>query len=598
LTSRRSARSRARPAGIARRLRLVLLAVLILGFPFGTRPARAFTIASGFSDSCHERLGLAAVAVLFDGLPLDNVVIPSDGLWRDVAAELESAVLDSAGLAAATALTDPQKFVLYSVVVGIRAPDTGGHSVANLDALRRAQTDPSPDSQHLHCLRAPAEDGFGGDVAVLAGSEALIRAAVADAALAARGGRANTTAPLYLDFYGQLDVEVDAPSYLIGRAMHTLQDCYAHTLRSGDARTAFTVLNYVEAVEGRLDEARDGMAHSDTLDDCRRPELAPLVDRAAAVSSALATAAVALAASGDGTLLDKGFGACPAGETDTASCEWMLYAPACQPDAQPPNVAACCTQANGYCGTPFLSVAREKLTQPYLGEVLSCAVAPQATRPGSWSWTALALFFSAACLWLPLRRRGRSRRKRAGVVIAVALAIGLGGAPARADEALTYQPRAFFAEAEGHVSLLSDAPERSYLNATLGYGLRGGYRFGRWGLLGQVERNYWLPTELSHDLVGGALNIGVGAEWLAFDGRVRLSATAGPSILWFDATFDHKGTTGLFADLRPAGLRWRPTRRLCVAFDPLSLAIVAPVLGSPGIVQLEYRTLLGVELLP
>ena len=47
-----------------------------------------------------------------------------------------------------------------------------------------------------------------------------------------------------------------------------------------------------------------------------------------------------------------------------------------------------------------------------------------------------------------------------------------------------------------------------------------------------------------------------------------------------------------------AGLRWRPSRFVAVAFDPLSLAIVAPVLGSPGIVQLEYRTVLGAEILP
>ena len=65
-----------------------------------------------------------------------------------------------------------------------------------------------------------------------------------------------------------------------------------------------------------------------------------------------------------------------------------------------------------------------------------------------------------------------------------------------------------------------------------------------------------------------------------------------------DAPTEGRRLERTLADLRPAGLRWRPTRRLCVAFDPLSLAIVAPVLGSPGIVQLEYRTLLGVELLP
>lgn len=183
--------------------------------------------------------------------------------------------------------------------------------------------------------------------------------------------------------------------------------------------------------------------------------------------------------------------------------------------------------------------------------------------------------------------------------MAVAFAAGISPGPAVAGgETPTYRPEAAFVGVEGHVSLLSDAPERSYINATMGYGIRGGYRLERWGLVAQVERNYWLPTELSHTLVAGALNIGVGAEWFAFNGRIRLSTVAGPSILWFDATFNSKGTTGLFVDLRPSGLRWRPGRRVAIAFDPLSLAVVAPVLGSPGIVQLEYRTLLGLELLP
>lgn len=77
--------------------------------------------------------------------------------------------------------------------------------------------------------------------------------------------------------------------------MHTLQDCYAHTLRSADGRTVYTVLNYIEAVGGTLNEARDGMAHSDALDRCQNAELAPLVARATAVSPALAVAVVALA---------------------------------------------------------------------------------------------------------------------------------------------------------------------------------------------------------------------------------------------------------------------------------------------------------------
>ena len=52
---------------------------------------------------------------------------------------------------------------------------------------------------------------------------------------------------------------------------------------------------------------------------------------------------------------------------------------------------------------------------------------------------------------------------------------------------------------------------------------------------------------------------------------------------------------GLFLDLRPAALRWTLSRHLVLVLDPLTVALVAPVLGSPGIHQLEYRTLLGLE---
>ena len=82
---------------------LALLAALALA----PRTAAAFTIASGFSQSCHERLGLAAMAQLLDELDFDNVTLPSSDLWRKVAAEIAPAVLQSAGTAAAAqALTD------------------------------------------------------------------------------------------------------------------------------------------------------------------------------------------------------------------------------------------------------------------------------------------------------------------------------------------------------------------------------------------------------------------------------------------------------------------------------------------------------------
>jgi hypothetical protein len=542
----------------------------------GAHPAAAFTIASGFTESCHERLGLAGMALLLRSQQPTNVVVPAGELWRRVAAEIAPAVLSAEEAAAVGPLTDAQTFVLYSVVVGIRSPDTGGHSVSNLNDLRRAQIDADPSSQHLHCLRASTEDGLAADLAVVQDTERIIRKALADA-VAAAGQARNTTVPFYLDFYGPLQVEVDQPSYLIGRAMHTLQDCYAHNLRSADGRTIYTVLNYIDAVAGKLNEARDGMAHSDTMDDCRRSELAPLVQRATGVSAALARAAVALSTSGDATLLDQGFAACAAGQTDPTACEWIHYQPGCDPK-DPAATGACCTADNAYCGSPYLAVAREKLTRPYVEEVLSCAAGGRVRSVPAF------LLLMGPLLWLLGRRR-----RRAGA--ALVLAAGLLPAMARAEPS-----QRWFATLEGHVSLLSDAPERSFLDITTGYALRAGRRFGDWAALLQVERNYWLPTELSHDLEPGALNLGLGGEWLTLQGHLRLSATAGPSILWFDTALDDKGTVGVFMDLRPAGFRWRVGDHFTLAFDPLSLALVAPVLGDPGIVQVEYRTLLGIEL--
>jgi hypothetical protein len=216
------------------------------------------------------------------------------------------------------------------------------------------------------------------------------------------------------------------------------------------------------------------------------------------------------------------------------------------------------------------------VTKPYLETVLGCSVA-RGTRAG-------ALALGMAGLVAALAWRARRRRALAAVLLLVVCA---GARPAAAGE--------IFAAAEGHVSLLSDVPERSIINATLGYALRGGYRWGAWGALLHVERNHWLPTELSRAIQPGALNLGLGAEYLAAGGRVRVSLAVGPSFLWFDTAFDEKGTVGLFVDARPAGLRWRLTEHLRLAFDPLSVALVAPVLHQPGIRQLEYRTLLDLE---
>jgi hypothetical protein len=514
--------------------------------------ARAYTLASGFTDSCHERLTLGAIGVLVEQLPSDAVTLPASDLWKDVAGQLAPQVLEEAGRQKAAVLTPQQQFLLFSAVVGVRAPDTGGHSVSNLSALRREQVD--PEAQHVHCLRGPTDDGEAGDGATLAGAERIIRGEAMQAAAAAGrvGAARNISARFALDFYGEIDVDVDEAAYRAGRAMHTLQDAHAHTLRSADGAVVYTVLNYIDAVSGHL-HATDGMAHSDTLDDCHREDLRPLVGRAAAASSALARAVVALG-KGDASLLDAGFAPC-SGEEEPASCGWLVH-------------QAGCTSDNGYCGSPYRPIAEEKLTKPYLETIFGC----QAAR-GTPGWPALLLVLA---VWL----------RRRALQVALVAALVVAAAPAHAT---------IVAAAEGHFSLFSDLPERSVINATVGYALRGGYRRGQWGVLLEIERNHWLPTELSRELQPGALNVGVGGEWLSVGGLVRSSAVIGPSILLFDTGLDDKGHVGLFVDLRPAGLHWMLSRQVGLVLDPLSLALVAPVLGSPGIHQVEYRTLLGLE---
>ena len=167
---------------------------------------------------------------------------------------------------------------------------------------------------------------------------------------------------------------------------------------------------------------------------------------------------------------------------------------------------------------------------------------------------------------------------------------------APAEELPAPAPRpALFAAVELHGSLLSDVPNRSLAAATAGYGLRGGLRGSRWGAFLQVEQNAWRGVEAAQGFDPGVLNVALGGELQFAEGRCRTALALGTSTLLFRTALDAPGATGLFVDVRPVGLRWSLPRGFVLQFDPLTAAIVAPVLGGIPLVQLEYRTLLSVE---
>jgi hypothetical protein len=343
-----------RGCGLA--LALGLLATLVAG------DVRAFEIRTGFSRGCHEQIATRAFLRSMDQLSrFPDSAVP-DEEWEGVA----DAYLGDVG-----ELDRATRFFLFSVVMGARAPDTEGHSITNAQTLRAAQADPG--GQYLHCLRAATDDFDAGNASALAGCRAEILASftrVADEATLSGGDRAAEVDEIYvtLDIYGVFEVEVWGPAYHLGRALHTLQDSFAHSLRTADLRGVVHVMNFEAPLAGRHNEERDGMAHSEATDRCGPDGEGENRDRYAA----------AVDASSDLLLVFEPFlrvpeqGVPPArAALDVVLARWLtLTDPASLGDY------TACTLGNDYCASPWLELARRSPTTP----VLSCAVGPAPRR--------------------------------------------------------------------------------------------------------------------------------------------------------------------------------------------------------------------------
>ena len=155
--------------------------------------------------------------------------------------------------------------------------------------------------------------------------------------------------------------------------------------------------------------------------------------------------------------------------------------------------------------------------------------------------------------------------------------------------------RNYFMQAEGFFTILGDAPERSFLGGTLGYSVKGGLRFSQWGFFLHIENNRLFTKELERNIEKGTLNIGLGAEYNYLNNRVYSSMTMGASTLLFDTMLHEAGRTGIFWLIKPIGFRYEIGDLFCILFDPLSFAVVAPVLGGYEMVIKEYRTSLAFE---
>lgn len=225
------------------------------------RPAAAYSTESIVSDPCHERLSMRALRAARLVEPRLEPLAP---VTRDDRALLDDLPFD--------VWSDMNDLGAASVLLGNRHVDLQGNEPDDLDQLAVLHSNPTKQMQH--CLRSPNEDEPEGSATAIQQCREFIRSRVLDAALGlGADGRPSaqeriTQKDVFLEFRGLIDAELPRFYFRMGEALHALQDSFSHTYRTADALNVVTVLNYAEYVEGHLDEAHDGPAHSSELDRC------------------------------------------------------------------------------------------------------------------------------------------------------------------------------------------------------------------------------------------------------------------------------------------------------------------------------------------
>lgn len=130
----------------------------------------------------------------------------------------------------------------------------------------------------------------------------------------------------------------------------------------------------------------------------------------------------------------------------------------------------------------------------------------------------------------------------------------------------------------------------SLLEPSLHTALEAGLRIGAPRLLLRAEWNPWITLqEPGANANRGVANLALGAEFFFFEERMRTAVFLGASTLLFQSAFDPPGTFGPMLGVVPASFRKQLTDRLFFRFDPLSLFILMPSLGSIPLVVIQYR---------
>ena len=535
----------------------------------GTAPAHAYTISSAVSTGCHEQITTAALRAVREQVGTPPPI---------TADRNEQALIDDLEFSVPGDLDDLGGVTL---LLAVRDNDLKGREANDVTELALVHGDPA--LQPEHCLRSTTDDEPAGSENAVANCRDFIRERVGEAlagldAAGSPDAAARTSLAVFLALRHRVDASLPTYYVRIGQALHALEDSFSHTYRTADGMGVTTVLNWVDAANGKLDERRDGPPHAREMDRCDD------ADDLRARNHQLATeAATALLRA---TLDPASPVAQRAAAADRVLDQYLGFAPGCNFD-------------DGWCDAPERKYGD--------GGGIGCNVvgsAPRASRP-------LAVIVAA----LLVGRRRRRRRVRGGalpVALALLLTAAAAARPARAEEPVAGSHGAKTApEKPSAPPPANEAPARAwggYLggSGSINYGglaVAAGARWRatkHWTFGLDAEWNPWFAVNGAAGIRAGAFNgyataiVRIPLATERFD--LRATANLGTSTLLIDLYGAPKGSTGPFFGLSPLGIEWAISPRLFLIANPLGYALPIPHPQGVPFAFPQYRATVGLEL--
>ena len=516
-----------------------LLGILGAAALLASPAAFAWTEASPSTAPCHERLSDASLEMA--GL----IATPPTLTGKD--RQLFDYVQFDAS---------PYGHDIYvlSLLIGSRWNDTRGGSTFEIWKFLEEMSDPEDSGEH--CLRKPGDNGEAGDAQALLRCRDAVRtfAHLAWSFAAAEGEPPDpdlrVEVPEFLLYTGTTDVSLSGFYFYAGRALHTVQDSFAHAYRTEDRITIVEVVNGVEELTGRsFDPATDGPAHRQAMDDCECDR--PMLDETLEAAGIAGAELLRVLASDPATREE---------DLEVFLERWL-------------SLEAGCTIDNEYCGSPDAEALRQS----------TCGGCAMVEAAGGGAAIVLAcLLFAMVAL---LRKRG------AAALLAAALA--LAPFPALAGES----PEKGKADTCVCVKTLPGEKSGPFVALRVGGSLwrpalavqgSAGWAWRKWSLGYVMEWNPWLALERM-DAAPGIYATGIELSFMVPmtpKVKLRFGMAQGLGVLLFGPYGHHQGEIGPWSTYRVLGLDIKVSRRVTVMFDPIDVVVVVI---NPARLPLMYQ---------